>query len=235
MTRYWAVVPAAGAGKRMGSTVPKQYLQILGQPILQHTLTRLLEAEMLAGIMVALGHEDGYWHDQIPARHDPRIMTTTGGAERTDSVLCALEALSPLAHENDWVLVHDAARLCITVDDIRRLITMVTTHASAPGGILAVPVSDTLKQVGDDLTIADTPDRSHIWRAFTPQMFRIGALKKVLLSARQEGYVVTDDASAFELAGERPLIVEGRPDNIKVTRPEDLALAAFYLEQQCIV
>lgn len=234
MTRYWAVVPAAGAGKRMGSQIPKQYLEVQGKPILQHTLERLLGAGRLSGIMVAVSKEDEYWQDMIPARHDPRIHSCLGGAERADSVLCALNALAFHADLNDWILVHDAARLCITVNDIEHLISTVCGYASAPGGILAVPVSDTLKTVGDDMSITGTPDRRHIWRAFTPQMFRLGELISVLLSARESGHVVTDDASAFELVGKPPIIVEGRSDNIKVTRPEDLALAAFYLEQQCI-
>ena len=227
--KFWAVVPAAGVGKRMGSVLPKQYLDVLGKPVLEHTLERLLSVEAIQAIYVALGHEDGYWPDLSVSKH-PRIKIAPGGKERADSVFSALSSLENQASSDDWVLVHAAARLCITTEDVKRLITELKDDEV--GGILALPVSDTLKSVQGGF-ITGTPDRSHIWRALTPQMFRFGLLKEALESARRQGLTVTDEASALELAGYKPRIVEGRPDNIKITRPEDLPLATFYLERQC--
>jgi 2-C-methyl-D-erythritol 4-phosphate cytidylyltransferase len=227
--RFWAVVPAAGVGKRMGADVPKQYLEILGKPVLQHTLERLLAVDALAGIAVALGAEDGYW-PELPCASHPKILRTPGGKERADSVLSGLNSLKGMADPDDWVLVHDAARACLTKGDVEKL--METLRNDPVGGILALPVSDTLKGVdgGDSV---ETLDRSRIWRALTPQMFRFGMLRHALLDAAERKLIVTDEASALELQGFRPRIVEGRPDNIKITRPEDLPLAAFYLERQC--
>jgi 2-C-methyl-D-erythritol 4-phosphate cytidylyltransferase len=227
--RFWAVVPAAGVGKRMGADVPKQYLPVLGKPVLQHTLERLLEVDAFAGVVVALGAEDGYWPD-LPCATHPKIHVAPGGKERADSVLSALMSLETMAQTDDWVLVHDAARLCITNGDIQKLIDRL--RSDPVGGILALPVTDTLKgaKAGE---IVETIDRSRIWRALTPQMFRYGLLKRALIDAAERKLIVTDEASALELQGLRPKIVEGRPDNIKITRPEDLPLAAFYLERQC--
>ena len=227
--QYWAVVPAAGVGKRMGSTVPKQYLEVRGKTVLEHTLERILSVPKIATIAVALGEEDGYWND-LPISRDPRILRAAGGRERSDSVYSALKSLEDLAAPDDWVLVHDAARLCLTAADVLKLIE--TLQHDPVGGILAVPVSDTLKTVEQGLIIG-TPDRSSTWRALTPQMFRYGLLKTALEEAAERGNAVTDEASAIELRGYQPRIVEGRPDNIKITRPEDLPLAAFYLENQC--
>lgn len=228
-SRFWGVVPAAGVGKRMGAVRPKQYLEVNGKTVIQWTLERLLGADRLSGVVVALGREDSFWPSLPHARH-PRVRVAEGGNERADSVHSALDALSADADEQDWVLVHDAARLCITVADIDRLIDQARSHPV--GGILALPSSDTLKRVEQGEILA-TVDRSKIWRALTPQMFRLGALRDALAEAAQCGLTVTDEASAMELKGLRPLIVEGRPDNIKITRPEDLPLAAFFLEKQC--
>jgi 2-C-methyl-D-erythritol 4-phosphate cytidylyltransferase len=226
---FWAIVPAAGVGKRMGREVPKQYLEVGGKPVLQHTLERLLSVETIAGINVALGADDGYWPD-LPFSDRPRIRAVPGGRERADSVYSALLHFEDQAKPDDWVLVHDAARLCITRSDVLKLIK--TLKDDPVGGILALPVSDTLKNV-EDHCIAGTPDRRHVWRALTPQMFRYGLLKKALFDAAEQDHLVTDESSALELAGYRPRIVEGRPDNLKITRPQDLPLAAFYLEQHC--
>jgi 2-C-methyl-D-erythritol 4-phosphate cytidylyltransferase len=227
-SRFFAVVPAAGAGRRMGADIPKQYLQIHDKPVLQHTLERLLSVEELQTVVVALGKEDGWW-PELPFVEHPRVLATEGGKERADSVLNALEALAEQARFEDWVLVHDAARACVTASDIRRL--MDTLIDDPVGGILALPSSDTLKGV-DGQRIVDTVDRRHVWRALTPQMFRYGELRDALAQAARDGLTVTDEASALELRGLQPRIVEGRADNIKITRPEDLPLAAFYLEQQ---
>ncbi len=226
--RFWAVVPAAGVGKRMGGQIPKQYLEMAGKPVLQHTLERLLSVRRIAGVVVALSPDDGYWAD-LPVAGDCRIRIAAGGQERADSVLSALDTLNEQAQADDWVLVHDAARPCVRPADIDRLMDSLAHHAV--GGILAVPVSDTLKRV-ESLAITATVDRALIWRAQTPQMFRLNGLRQALIQARELGRVVTDEASALELQGYHPGIVEGRADNIKITRPEDMALATFYLEHQ---
>jgi 2-C-methyl-D-erythritol 4-phosphate cytidylyltransferase len=227
-SKFWAVVPAAGVGKRMQANRPKQYLELAGKMVIELTLSRLLQADIFSGIAVAISREDPYWPELEVSRHQ-QILTAAGGKERADSVLSALHALSQ-ASNNDWVLVHDAARPCLTTADIQLLIT--TLQNDEVGGILALPSHDTLKKV-TGLCITETIDRSRIWRALTPQMFRYGALKSALLDAAANKALVTDEASALELQGLMPKIVEGRPDNIKITRPEDLALANFYLEQQC--
>lgn len=227
--KFWAIVPAAGVGKRMQADRPKQYLELAGTTVIEHTLLRLLQADIFSAIAVAVSKEDPYW-PELPLSKHQSIITAPGGKERADSVLSGLKAIREQASDDDWVLVHDAARPCITTADIHHLInTLVNDEV---GGILAVASADTLKQVQGN-RITGTLDRSHIWRALTPQMFRYGMLKAAL-EQTQGNPAITDDASALELTGLQPKIVEGRPDNIKITRPEDLALAQFYIDQQCL-
>ena len=225
---FWAVVPAAGVGKRMNAGRPKQYLELAGKTVIEHTLLRLLSAEVFTAVAVAISEEDPYWPDLDVSAHK-KIITAAGGKERADSVLSALKAIRTVASDDDWVLVHDAARPCITTIDIHHLIDSLKTDEI--GGILALSSHDTLKSVQGDNIIVGTLDRSHIWRALTPQMFRYGFLKNAL-EAAEGNTAITDEASALELQGMQPKIVEGRPDNIKITRPEDLALAQFYMEHQ---
>ena len=226
--KFWAVVPAAGVGRRMQSDRPKQYLELAGTTVIEQTLERLLQSDIFAGLAVAISSEDPYW-PTLPVARDSRVLIAPGGTERADSVLSALNRIAATAAESDWVLVHDAARPCLTISDVHLLIDRL--QDDSVGGLLALPVHDTLKGV-DAGRITATIDRSRIWRALTPQMFRYGALKHALEQAARKGETVTDEASALELQGKKPAIVEGRPDNIKITRPEDLALAQFYLEQQ---
>jgi len=211
----------------MNADRPKQYLELAGKTVIEHTLSRLLQADVFAAISVAISPEDPYWPELELSTHK-NIVTAAGGKERADSVLSALTAIRATASDEDWVLVHDAARPCITRADIHRLIN--TLNRDDVGGILALPSHDTLKNVQES-RITGTLDRKHIWRALTPQMFRYGLLKNAL-EAAEGNPSITDEASALELQGLQPKIVEGRPDNIKITRPEDLALAQFYLEQQ---
>jgi 2-C-methyl-D-erythritol 4-phosphate cytidylyltransferase len=225
---FWAVVPAAGVGKRMNADRPKQYLELAGKTVIEHTLLRLLSAEVFTAVAVAISEEDPYWPDLDVSAHK-KIITAAGGKERADSVLSALKAIRTVASDDDWVLVHDAARPCITTIDIHHLIDSLKTDEI--GGILALSSHDTLKSVQGDNIIVGTLDRSHIWRALTPQMFRYGLLKNAL-EAAEGNTAITDESSALELRGMQPKIVEGRPDNIKITRPEDLALAQFYMEHQ---
>jgi 2-C-methyl-D-erythritol 4-phosphate cytidylyltransferase len=223
----WAVVPAAGVGKRMQADRPKQYLALSGKAVIEHTLSRLLQSGVFQKVVVAISEEDPYWPELEISRHAD-VITAPGGKERADSVLSALRALQGLATEQDWVLVHDAARPCLCKQDIDALLETLQNHPV--GGILALPCHDTLKQVEAE-HIAASVDRKTIWRALTPQMFRYGMLKAALQQAEGNPNI-TDEASALEIQGFKPKIVEGRPDNIKITRPEDLALAEFYMEQQ---
>lgn len=217
---FWVVLPAAGVGSRMQADRPKQYLLWGQRTLIEHTLDCFLDQPGLSGLVVALSVDDDWW-DELPCARDSRITRTAGGRERADSVLKGLLALRQLgAADADWVLVHDAARPNLTDSDLQKLIH---TLADDPvGGLLAVPVRDTLKQVGDDGRVSATPDRSLFWQAYTPQMFRLGALQQALTDALAAGASITDEASAMEWAGMAPLLVEGRADNIKVTRPEDL-------------
>ena len=225
---YWAVVPAAGVGKRMGTDIPKQYLAIAGKPVLQHTLERLLAFPLFKSVVVALSPKDPFW-PELPVAANPRITVVPGGKERGDSVLAGLFGLDGIAADGDWVLVHDAARPCLQESDLHKLTE--TLGQDAVGGILALPCHDTLKKIEGD-KILETLDRNVIWRALTPQMFRYRLLRDALSRALERGIEITDEASAIESAGYHPKIVEGRPDNIKITRPEDLSLAEFFLEHQ---
>ncbi|MBI5460698.1 MAG: 2-C-methyl-D-erythritol 4-phosphate cytidylyltransferase [Gammaproteobacteria bacterium] len=227
--RLWAIVPAAGIGRRMGTDLPKQYLTLGDRTVLEHSLAALCILETLAGVVVALAENDPYWPGLAPELPCP-LFTAPGGAERAESVLHALDVLRLHAADDDWVLVHDAARPCVRADDLRSLLTAL--HDDPVGGLLAVPVRDTMKQATDDQRCAGTVDRRRLWHALTPQMFRLGMLHAALHTAQAAGAMVTDEASALEYAGYWPRLVEGHADNLKITRPEDLALAEFYLRQQ---
>jgi len=225
---YWIVVPAAGVGARMGADCPKQYLPLAGKTVIEHTLERLLALPDIAGIYLVLGADDNYWND-LSLAQNKRIHRVAGGTERCDSVLNALEKLRDSASPNDWVLVHDAARPCIHVQSVLHLIEQVKNHPV--GGILGVPVNDTLKQVNNSI-IDSTVDRRSLWQAQTPQMFRLGLLRDCLQRGLAEGKLITDESLALEAYGYQPLMVQGRSDNIKITRPEDLVIAAMLLQQQ---
>lgn len=227
--RYWAIVPAAGIGLRMGADLPKQYLTIGRKTLLEHTLERLLEIPNLAGLVVALHPDDQQWQ-KLPLSADSRVAVVDGGRDRSRSVLNALNSLTLQAEPNDWALVHDAARPCVRLSCIANLCRHTASHGV--GGILGVPVGDTLKQVDARQVIHKTLDRQGLWQAQTPQLFRFQLLHQCLSRAVAQGETITDEASALELAGYQPLLVEGRNDNIKVTRAEDLALAEMILRQQ---
>jgi 2-C-methyl-D-erythritol 4-phosphate cytidylyltransferase len=227
----WTIIPAAGVGSRMQANRPKQYLDLLGQTVIEHTLGIFLGHEQISGVIVAISPEDSYWHE-LSISHQPRLAMVDGGSERCHSVLNALTYLENQSIDpDDWVLVHDAARPCLRREDLDHLINEVTM--AAQGGILAVPVRDTMKQGDDDgRHITRTIDRSHLWHALTPQMFRLGELRQAIEAALNDGFAVTDEASALEHAGQQPLLVRGHADNIKITIPEDLALAEFYLRRR---
>lgn len=227
--RLWLVVPAAGVGQRMQAGCPKQYLQIDGRFVLDITVARLLDSVSFSGCMIALNPDDPWW-PATEASKNPDVDHCAGGEERADSVLAALRALSDLAQPEDWVLVHDVARPCIDREDLKRLIATLREHPT--GGLLAAPVTDTLKRVaGSGGDVVGTVDRQDLWRALTPQMFRFGKLHRALEKALDDGVAVTDEASAIEYVGLTPVVVAGRSDNIKITLPGDLALAGFLLSQ----
>jgi 2-C-methyl-D-erythritol 4-phosphate cytidylyltransferase len=220
-----AVLPAAGIGSRMQADCPKQYLTIGHQTILEHAIHALLRHPRIPQVIVAISPDDDQFH-RLPIAQDPRVRVTVGGQQRADSVMAGLR----LAGDAEWVLVHDAARPCLHADDLERLLA-ITAH-SLVGGILAAPVRDTMKRAETGQSaISHTVERQDLWHALTPQLFPLELLKLCLQRALDEGATVTDEASALEHCGYHPLLVAGRSDNIKVTRPEDLALAAFYLTQ----
>ena len=228
----WAVIPAAGIGERMLSSIPKQYLTIQGKTILQHSIERLLGCEQVCGVIVAIREDDDDWQ-AINITHSKPIYQTHGGDQRADSVLNALaylKAESLINAEQDWVLVHDAVRPCVRVSDIENLIDSVlgTEH----GGILAMPVRDTMKRADSEGHITATIDRNHLWHALTPQLFGWQKLYDALSSAISNHLAVTDEASAMEMAGFAPLLVAGSDDNIKITRPADLKLAESTLSEK---
>lgn len=226
---YWVVVPAAGVGKRIGGSVPKQYLELGGRAVIDHTIERLLLHPSVDGLYLAISDGDSRWADSEFAGH-PDLVTVPGGAERCHSVFNALTQLLSRASTDDWVLVHDAARPCVRRSDIDHLIAILRDHDT--GGLLGMPVRDTMKRTDAADRVTETVERTHLWHAFTPQMFRLGILHEALRGALEAGFLVTDEASAIEWAGHRPIMVEGHSDNLKITRPEDLPLAAYFLERQ---
>ncbi len=218
-----AVVPAAGFGRRMQTECPKQYLSIGDKTILEHTVAALLANPRVTRVVIAISPGDARFA-ALPLAGHPQVTVVDGGAERADSVLAGLQA----AGDAQWVLVHDAARPCLHQDDLARLLTISET--SRVGGILATPVRDTMKRGEPGIpAIAHTVERVDLWHALTPQFFPRELLQACLTRALSEGATITDEASALEYCGFHPELIEGRADNIKVTRPEDLQLAEFYL------
>lgn len=224
---FWVVVPAAGVGKRMGADRPKQYLPLLGRPLLSLTLRNILTWPGLAGVVVAVSGDDPYY-PHIAEADDARVHRVTGGAERAHSVLEALNFLAGRVSPDTTVLVHDAARPCVSLDDIRALLA----EDVSPMALLAQRASDTLKlgvPAGNRQLVEKTLDRSRIWQAQTPQRAPLGELHRCLREGLERGAGITDEASALEFAGHRPQLVEGQRDNIKVTLPGDIPLAEAIL------
>jgi len=218
-----AVIPAAGIGQRVGASIPKQYLPLLNQTIIEHSLHPFLEHPEITRVIVSLAKND-QWFSALPIAQHPKIETVIGGDERVDSVLAALNKLDV----DDYVLVHDAARPCISSGDINKLIKQVKSNQQ--GAILATKVRDTMKRSDAHNNIINTVERENLWHALTPQMF----INKELIDAinhSEDLTKITDEASAFEMLNLPVTIVEGRSDNLKITREEDLMLAAFYLSQ----
>ena len=274
--RYWLVMPAAGAGRRFGEHIPKQYADLHGRTVMEWSLAPFLYDSRCLGVVVVLGVNDSFWPTvasrlpdvtgatraseahvaaaladatraadraaakggrpygegfsdpglsipTAPAVTLPRVITAHGGSERSQSVRNGLGALSGRAAVDDWVLVHDAARPCVSRQDVDRLLDRVQSHPV--GGLLAAPAADTLKRASGEKEVLETIDRSSLWRALTPQMFRYGRLCEALDRALGQGRSPTDEAQALEWTGERPLVVEGSTINIKITSADDLVIA----------
>ena len=231
--RCWAIVPAAGFGSRMQAALPKQYLKLHDQSILEITLNKLLRLNFISGVVVCVAPDDEHCAGLAVAKH-PRIFITDGGSERADSVLKGLQYLQaqPDVNDSDWVMVHDAARPCVSLAAIERLFNFCLT--AGHGAILAAPVADTLKRADPHARVEQTVSRENLWHAHTPQCFPVGQLQAALGQALQDSHTVTDEASALEYVGWQVGLVEDTRDNIKITRPEDLALAGFILGQKAL-
>jgi len=224
------VIPAAGIGSRMGAAGPKQYLPLHGKSVLEHTLARIMDHPNIAATVVAIAAGDGRWPSVADNFASSSLLVTGGGAQRCHSVLNGLRALEGQVAADDWVLVHDAARPCLCREDLDRLIKHLQDHPV--GGLLGIPVTDTMKRSDEYGNVIETVRRDGLWRALTPQMFRYGMLMRALIAALDHDVVVTDEAAAMEMAGHTPCMVEGRADNIKITHPQDLVLAEMYMQQQ---
>ena len=236
--RVWAVVPAAGRGARFGSSpvdAPKQYAPLLGATVLEWALQALLREPRVCGIVLALAPDDVHWPTLAAALRTAKVQTTIGGGSRQESVMSGLKALQGQAAADDWILVHDAARPCLTSTDLGALIDALETSeegsAAEPvnGAVLASPVVDTVKRERQGIAV-DTVDRNGLWRALTPQVFGFARLKQALEEVATLGIAVTDECQAMERLGLPAKLVRGSPFNIKITRAEDLSVAAAILK-----
>jgi 2-C-methyl-D-erythritol 4-phosphate cytidylyltransferase len=227
MPRLFAIVPAAGQGTRIGDPVPKQYIALAGRPMMFHGLAALAKVSRIERIFVVLAPGDPHWarHDwsALGARVEPLFA---GGAHRAQSVLNALSALEDRVARDDWILVHDAARPCIRAERVERFLDELGDDPV--GGLLAMPLADTLKSAAEGQRVAATIPRLNLWRAQTPQVFRYDLLRRGLA---QRGDA-TDESQAVEALGKAPRLVEGENGNLKVTFAEDLALAEMILARQ---
>lgn len=229
--RYYLVIPAAGSGRRFAASVPKQYAALGSSTVIEHALAPFESDADCAGICVAVAPDDEHW-PQVAARRSRLVQTATGGEQRAHSVRNALRKLAAQVRDDDWVMVHDAARPCFTTSDLTTLKRELAAHPV--GGLLAMPLADTLKrglESGSQVVHVDeTIERAGLWRAATPQVFRFGVLMRALEQALSAGRMPTDEAQAIEWSGQRPRLIAGRADNIKVTTGDDLALAAAILD-----
>jgi 2-C-methyl-D-erythritol 4-phosphate cytidylyltransferase len=225
MSRYFALVPAAGVGSRMEATQPKQYLDLLGRPMLWHALRVLGEVSRITTVFVILSPQDDWWSGfDWTAFGDRLQVLRVGGDTRAQSVANGLAAIAGSLAADDWALVHDAARVCLSVPQVDALID--TLDGDAVGGLLAVPVADTLKRVDSHGRVAETVVRDGLWQAQTPQMFRYGLLCRALTASPN----VTDEAGAIEALGLAPKLVRSDATNFKITYPQDMILAQQILQ-----
>jgi len=227
-SKYWVVIPAAGVGSRMGVDKPKQYISINNKTIIEHTIDCFIDREEIEKIVIAISKEDEFWPTLAISNHD-KIVTAPGGEERYQSVLNSLQALSGKTENNDWVMVHDAARPCLNQSAIDRLIIELRTHDV--GGILAMPCRDTMKRANDAGEIDKTVERDSLWHAQTPQMFKYGMLLSAIEDALKNKTVVTDESMAIERMGFKPMLVPGHQENMKLTHKDDLEPLKAYLDR----
>jgi 2-C-methyl-D-erythritol 4-phosphate cytidylyltransferase len=224
MAKNHVLIPAAGSGSRMGAELPKQYLPLLGRPLIHHTLSVFCAHPAIDRVVVVLGRDDAHWtgfdHGKVEVLH-------CGGQTRAETVLNGLNAMAGDVADDDWVLVHDAARPCLARELLDRL--LVELEDDEIGGLLAVPVADTLKREGNGGRVDHTEPREGLWRAQTPQMFRYGLLCKALQAMGVQA--PTDEAQAVEFLGYAPKLVLGDGHNLKVTYPEDLVMAELILKE----
>lgn len=226
----WVIIPAAGIGSRMQADRPKQYLPLSNKTVIEHTLQGLALVPKLKGIVVAISEQDIWWSD-IEKPSTVELITVIGGEERVHSVANALQGIRANAVDDDWVMVHDAARPCIDLQDIESLHSKISAE-QADGGILGLPVADTLKRVNHSSLIETTVDRKELWRALTPQMFRYNDLQQAIKRTLDAQECITDDAQAIELMqGKQTVVVDSSPMNIKITHPKDLRLAEIYMQE----
>lgn len=227
MAKFFGLIPAAGSGTRLGGGRPKQYLEIAGKPLLYYAIARLCAHPWIEQVLVVLAPGDPWFSKCDWSGFDSRLEPLyCGGETRAASVFNGLVAAHDAIGGSDWVLVHDAARPCLGAEELERLVTELAEDET--GGLLAVPVTDTLKRAGNDGRIAGTEPRENLWQAQTPQMFRYRLLLEALRAA--DPARVTDEASAVEALGLRPRVVPGSARNLKVTYAEDLALAELILK-----
>ena len=223
--KIWVIIPAAGIGSRMEAGKPKQYIQIGDQSLIEMTLQVVLNFAPISGVQVCISADDQEWQ-ALNIKHEKLLATTFGGETRADSVLAGLDALSKYAKADDWVMVHDAARPCISHDVLTRFVEQLKEHPI--GGLMAMPVADTLKQADMNGNVAKTVSRESMWQAQTPQMFHFQALRDALLEAQEKKFVITDEASAMEMAGHEIALIKGERANIKVTYPGDERWVALF-------
>jgi 2-C-methyl-D-erythritol 4-phosphate cytidylyltransferase len=227
----WAIVPAAGIGRRMQTKIPKQYLNVNGRPIIETSLARIGALSYVRQIVVMLNPQDRVW-PTLGLEQNEKIVCQPGGDNRYESVLNGLRHLESIAADNDWVLVHDAARPCVRLKDINNLLNEIADHPV--GGLLGAPVDNTMKLVDENDDVVRTVDRVNVWSAYTPQVFRFRLLLDALIAVDKSEKTVTDEATAIETLGHKPRMVLGHRDNIKITQPQDLSLAEQILSSQAM-
>lgn len=225
--KYWAIIPAAGTGVRIKADKPKQYITIAGQTLLERVVNLFSAHPQIEKVVVVL-HAKDHWWPELKLLHAEKVLTAIGGKERVHSVLLGLDFLKDFADPNDFVLVHDAARPCLQSSDISRLLAELKDHPV--GGLLGLPVVDTLKEVDADGFVEKTVSRDHLWHAQTPQCIRYGILKSSIEKALLHNGIVTDESSAVEQAGYKPKMIAGDRNNMKITYPEDVAFAEKILQ-----
>ncbi len=225
--QYFLIIPASGIGSRMKLKQPKQYLKLEnGLSVLDQTLKILLNIEKINGCIVAIAKNDTEFKNSTFANHNKLLATAVGGKKRFHSVISALNALRPFAKDNDWVLVHDAVRPCVKANEVINLINQLKNHVV--GGLLATKIVDTIKKSHHNI-VENTLDRSLLWQAQTPQMYRFSVLSEALENVVQNNLTITDEANSIEYLGLKSVLVRASKSNIKITTAEDLMLANFYL------